>query len=50
MDRIAAQCNFNDHALAALFQMFKGALDLAGSLSPGKQGIWPRGVNPESKL
>ena len=48
MDQIAAQYDFNDHALAAVFQTLKDALDPAGILSPGKQGIWPRGVNPNT--
>ena len=47
MDQIAAQYNFNDHALAALLQTLKDALDPAGILSPGKQGIWPQGMKLE---
>lgn len=42
MDEIAAQYDFNDHALLRLCETLKGALDPDGILSPGKQGIWPR--------
>lgn len=42
MDYAAAQYSFNDGALLKLSETIKDALDPAGILSPGKQGIWPR--------
>jgi 4-cresol dehydrogenase (hydroxylating) len=42
MDFAAAQYNFNDGALLRLSETIKDALDPAGILAPGKQGIWPR--------
>ena len=41
MDLVAAQYGFNEHALMRLSERIKDALDPAGILSPGKQGIWP---------
>ncbi|MDD5175550.1 MAG: FAD-binding oxidoreductase [Sterolibacterium sp.] len=41
MDLVAAQYDFNDHALMRLSERIKDALDPAGILSPGKQGVWP---------
>jgi 4-cresol dehydrogenase (hydroxylating) len=41
MDHIAAKYDFNDHALIRLTETIKDAVDPAGILSPGKQGIWP---------
>ncbi len=41
MDHIAAQYDFNDHALMRLTETIKDAVDPTGILSPGKQGIWP---------
>lgn len=42
MDEAVAQYGFNDGALLRLSETVKDALDPAGILSPGKQGIWPR--------
>ncbi|CAG4902638.1 FAD-binding oxidoreductase [Paraburkholderia saeva] len=42
MDFAAAQYSFNDGAMLRLSETVKDALDPAGILSPGKQGIWPR--------
>ncbi|SEI40349.1 FAD-binding oxidoreductase [Paraburkholderia diazotrophica] len=42
MDFAAARYNFNDGALLRLSETIKDALDPAGILSPGKQGIWPK--------
>ncbi|QUQ66632.1 FAD-binding oxidoreductase [Kutzneria sp. CA-103260] len=42
MDEIAATFSFNDNALLRLSEKIKDALDPAGVLAPGKQGIWPR--------
>lgn len=41
MDHIASKYDFNDHALMRLTETIKDAVDPAGILSPGKQGIWP---------
>jgi 4-cresol dehydrogenase (hydroxylating) flavoprotein subunit len=43
MDLIAEQYGWEDHALARFNQRLKDALDPAGILAPGKQGIWPSG-------
>lgn len=43
MDLVADQFGFNDWALRRLTEAIKDALDPHGILSPGKQGIWPRG-------
>jgi 4-cresol dehydrogenase (hydroxylating) len=43
MDLAASQYDFNDHALMRLSTTIKDALDPNGILSPGKQGIWPKG-------
>ena len=42
MDAVAATFDFNDHALLRLTQKVKDALDPAGIIAPGKQGVWPR--------
>jgi 4-cresol dehydrogenase (hydroxylating) len=42
MDDVAATFGFNNHALRRLAERVKDALDPAGILAPGKQGIWPR--------
>jgi 4-cresol dehydrogenase (hydroxylating) len=44
MDFVAAQFDFNDHAVMRLYERLKDALDPAGVLSPGKQGIWPKAL------
>ena len=41
MDLAADQFSFNDHAYRRFVQQIKDAVDPAGILSPGKQGIWP---------
>lgn len=41
MDRISDGFDFNDHAARRLQEKIKDALDPAGILAPGKQGIWP---------
>ena len=41
MDFAAAQYNYNQGALLRLSETIKDALDPAGILSPGKQGVWP---------
>jgi len=40
MDLVASTLDFNDHALNRLNERIKDALDPAGILQPGKQGIW----------
>ncbi|MGH3785432.1 MAG: FAD-binding oxidoreductase [Pseudonocardiaceae bacterium] len=42
MDQVAATFSYHDHALMRLSEKIKDALDPAGILAPGKQGIWPR--------
>ena len=43
MDVAAEQFDFGDHALLRFNERLKDALDPAGILAPGKQGIWPAG-------
>jgi 4-cresol dehydrogenase (hydroxylating) len=42
MDAAAAQYSFGDHAYRRFCETLKDAIDPAGILSPGKNGIWPR--------
>lgn len=42
MDQVAATFSFNDNALLRFSEKIKDALDPAGIMAPGKQGIWPR--------
>jgi 4-cresol dehydrogenase (hydroxylating) len=48
MDLVADQYNFNDHAQRRFNELLKDALDPNGILSPGRQGIWPRGSRPRA--
>jgi 4-cresol dehydrogenase (hydroxylating) len=48
MDLAADQYSFNDHASRRLAERLKSALDPAGILAPGKQGIWPQAMRPSS--
>jgi 4-cresol dehydrogenase (hydroxylating) len=41
MDLVAAQYDFNDHALRRFTEAIKDTVDPNGILSPGKSGIWP---------
>ncbi len=47
MDAVAQTFDFNNHAMRRLNQTLKDALDPAGILAPGKQGIWPRAWRSE---
>ena len=41
MDSVSDSYDFNDHAARRLNQKVKDALDPAGILAPGKNGVWP---------
>ena len=41
MDLASAQYSFGDHVYRRFCETIKDALDPAGILAPGKQGIWP---------
>ncbi|KAH6995434.1 glycolate oxidase [Ilyonectria destructans] len=43
MDTVADMYDFNNHAYQRFVQELKEKLDPNGILSPGKQGIWPKG-------
>jgi 4-cresol dehydrogenase (hydroxylating) len=47
MDLVADQYDFNGHAQRRFNEVIKDALDPNGILSPGKQGIWPRGYRQD---
>lgn len=49
MDLIGEQYAFNNHALRRFVETLKDATDPNGILSPGKQGIWPRGMRPNRR-
>lgn len=46
MDRVADAYSARNSAERRVVQAIKGALDPAGILSPGKQGIWPGDPHP----
>lgn len=48
MDLVADQYGWGDHAIGRFQQRIKDAVDPAGILSPGKQGIWPSAPAPAS--
>jgi len=48
MDQIAGTYGANDGALLRMQRHIKRALDPAGILAPGKNGIWPLGEPPET--
>jgi 4-cresol dehydrogenase (hydroxylating) len=48
MDLVADQYDFNNHAQRRFNELLKDAIDPNGILSPGKQGIWPRGWRSDS--
>ena len=41
MDPVADTFGFNNSALRRMTEKVKNALDPAGIIAPGKQGIWP---------
>jgi len=43
MDEVAGLYDFNNNAQRRFAELIKDAVDPNGILSPGKQGIWPRG-------
>ena len=47
-DDAAAMQTYNQHAFGRFNQRIKDALDPAGILAPGKQGIWPRTARASS--
>ena len=44
MDLAADQYSFNDHAYRRFCETIKDAVDPNGILSPGRHGIWPKGM------
>jgi 4-cresol dehydrogenase (hydroxylating) len=48
MDQIAQTYNANGGALLKMQRRIKKSVDPAGVLSPGKNGIWPLGTEPEN--
>ena len=48
MDLVAKQFDFNDHVAMRINERIKDCLDPDGILSPGKQGIWPKGLRAAS--
>jgi len=49
MDLVARQLDFNDNSLLRLNERIKDALDPAGILQPGKQGVWARRFRTEAQ-
>lgn len=49
MDIAADQFSFADHAYRRFLEKIKDAVDPAGILSPGKQGIWPASMRGQSQ-
>ena len=46
MDEIAFYYSFNDHAYLRFIEKIKDAVDPAGIIMPGKQGVWPSRLRP----
>jgi 4-cresol dehydrogenase (hydroxylating) flavoprotein subunit len=49
MDVAAEQQSFGDHAMRRFNEAVKDAVDPAGILAPGKQGIWPAAMRPAGR-
>jgi 4-cresol dehydrogenase (hydroxylating) flavoprotein subunit len=49
MDLAAEQYGWGDHAYRRFCETIKDALDPAGILAPGKQGIWPRSMRGDER-
>jgi 4-cresol dehydrogenase (hydroxylating) flavoprotein subunit len=49
MDVVADVFDWGDHVQRRLNEQLKDLLDPNGILSPGKQGIWPRGMRPDRR-
>ena len=49
MDVAAEQQSFGDHAMRRFNEAIKDAVDPAGILAPGKQGIWPAAMRPAGR-
>jgi hypothetical protein len=42
MDQIIVNYSWNDNVLLQFNELLKNAMDLYGTLAPGKSGVWPR--------
>ncbi len=49
MDLAADQYSWGDHAYRRFCETIKDAVDPAGIMAPGKQGIWPRALRDDAR-